>query len=142
MQTGRKIIIVTETPDGATERDGVVEKVEAGKIYITDVLIPFDEINGEQEGSSEGTRIYIKQVKGVMGNSKEAIANQSLSPIVSKELAIEMLTNLTRSIIDGKGDVTISSRLQGWTNSRSGMHGGRGGNHRTTGHKDELQEGY
>jgi hypothetical protein len=105
MQAGRKIIIVTETPDGSTEQDGVVEKTEGGKIYITDILVPFNEINGEQEGSSDGTRVYIKQVKGVMGNSREAIVNQSLSPIVSKESAIEMLTNLARSITDGKGDV-------------------------------------
>ena len=105
MKAGRKIIIVTETSAGTTEQDGVVEKVDAGKIYIADILAPFNEINGEQEGSLSGTRIYIKQVKGVMGNSSEAIINSNFSLAVSREKATEMLMSIVKSVSEGKGDV-------------------------------------
>jgi hypothetical protein len=105
MKAGQKVTIVTDAGVVFNEENGIIEKVEGGKIYVEGLAIPFDEINGEQVGSSDKSRTYIKEIKGVMGNSTEAIVNPSLSPIVSKELAIEMLSNLTRSIIDGKGDV-------------------------------------
>jgi len=105
MKAGRKITLVKETSDGTTEQDGVVEKVEGGKIYIEGFATPFNEINGEQVGSSSGTRVYIKQVKGVMGNSTEAIINSNFSLMVSKEKATEMLMSLVTAVSEGKGDV-------------------------------------
>jgi len=85
MKAGRKITLVIETPAGTVEEAGVVERVEGGKIYIEGLKEPFSENNGEKEGSFIGSRVYIKQVKGVMGTSREAIANPSLSPAVSRE---------------------------------------------------------
>ncbi len=105
MKAGRQITIVIETRDGTTEHDGIVEKINGGNIYIEGLASAFSEINGEQYGTPSGTRIYIKQVKGVMGTSTEAIVNPDLSPAVKREKALEMLTEFVKIVSQGTGDV-------------------------------------
>src|SRR3990167_11434706 len=101
MKTGRKITIVTETSAGTTEADGVVEKVDGDNVYIEGQDIPFNKINGERESIFPNTREYIKQIKGVMGTSSEAIVNPNLSPAVKREKALEMLNEFVKVVSQG-----------------------------------------
>lgn len=105
MKEGDKVTIVLETPDGLEEKKSKVESIEGEKMFVEGFAGTFNKSNGEHSLNSVGRRVYIKEIKGVMGNSIEAIVNSNLSMAVSKEKALEFLTQLTQSLLDGNKDI-------------------------------------
>jgi uncharacterized Zn finger protein (UPF0148 family) len=105
MKVGDKVTIVLETPDGLEEKKSKVESILGEKVFIEAFASPFNKSNGEYSLNSAERRMYIKEIKGVMGNSKEAIVGADFSLATSKERAIEMLTKMTQSLINGDGNI-------------------------------------
>jgi len=104
MKAGDKVTIALETPDGLEEKKSKITSIEEEKIFVEGFGL-FRESSGEHLDNSPERRMFIKEIKGVMGNSKEAIVNTALSLATSKERAIEMLAQMTKSLISGDGNI-------------------------------------